>query len=141
MTVVNFCATKIALAILVVTLVVVPGASNSGHFDIIIGGSSVHIEGVIVQVPGAGYLATVAILVVTLLVSLFRYQELIALLPAEVKGDYYCQQLLECLSEIADHMCSVGPRGMSRKKLIQVLATLGAWELKAPDIAAAIEVN
>lgn len=72
---------------------------------------------------------------------LSRYEELIALVPEEVKGDYYCQELLESLSEIAEYMCSVGPKRMSRRKLIQVLATLDPWELQAPDIEGAVKVR
>ena len=55
--------------------------------------------------------------------------------------DYYCQQILERLGEIAQHMYSVGPGKMSRRRLIQVLATLNPWELQSPDIGGAVKVR
>jgi hypothetical protein len=70
-----------------------------------------------------------------------RFEELMPVVPEEVKGDYYCRQLLESLSEIAKYMYSFGPKKMSRKRLIQVLAILDPWELQAPDIEGAVWVR
>ena len=63
------------------------------------------------------------------------------MVPSEVKSDQYCQNLMDLLCKIAKYMCSVGPKKMSKKKLIQVLSTLSPWELQVPCVAAAIEVS
>lgn len=70
-----------------------------------------------------------------------RFQELVAVLPAQVKSDRYCLHLLESLKGIAEFMYSVGPYRMSKEKLIQVLATLKPWELQIPSIEAAVKVS
>lgn len=70
-----------------------------------------------------------------------RFEDLVAVLPEEVLSDTYCQQRLYSLHELADYMCSVGPGKVSKKKLIQVLATLTSWELQDPDIGATIMVS
>lgn len=63
-----------------------------------------------------------------------------SLLPSEASSNQYCQQLMQHLSELANYMTSVGPSKMSKKKLMQVLATLRPWELQTPDVEAAIKV-
>lgn len=70
-----------------------------------------------------------------------RYKELLLSLPEEVKADRYCHQLLEALSVLADDMYAAGPKKMSKKKLIQVLAMMKPFELQAPDIEEAIKVG
>lgn len=62
------------------------------------------------------------------------------MLPEPVQRVPKCSKLLATLEDLAEYMCEVGPRRMSRRKLIQVLATRKPWELRNPDIAQAIEV-
>ena len=62
------------------------------------------------------------------------------MLPEPVQRVPKCSKLLATLEDLAEYMCEVGPRRMSRRKLIQVLATRKPWELRNPDIAHAIEV-
>ena len=61
-------------------------------------------------------------------------------LPSEVLSDRYCVMLLSKLSELQVYMCEVGPEIMSQKQLINVLGLLRPWELRSPDIAAAVQV-
>ena len=70
-----------------------------------------------------------------------RFSDLLSLVPVEVKQDRYCQQLLASLEELANFMYTVGPRRMSRKRLITVLGSLRPWELRNPEIAAAVQVS
>ena len=52
-----------------------------------------------------------------------RYPELLSRLPPAVHHDRYCQSLLLALEGLSQHMCSVGPKAMSSRKLIQVNAS------------------
>ena len=61
-------------------------------------------------------------------------------LPSEVMSDRYCVMLLSKLGELQGYMCDVGPEIMSQKQLINVLGTLRPWELRSPEIAAAVQV-
>jgi len=74
-----------------------------------------------------------------LLMNYDWYSELLSRLPPEVKDHRYCRQQLTTLQELAQYMCHVGPRKMSKRKLMQVLGSLRPWELRSPDIAAAVE--
>ena len=73
-----------------------------------------------------------------LLVS--RYSDLYTMLPPDVKTDQYCYKLLGDLRRISEYMFSVGPKKMSRRKMIQVLSTLRPWELKCPPVSSAVQV-
>ena len=58
--------------------------------------------------------------------SFCRYSDLLSLLPTEVKGHCYCQQLLTTLQDLSHYMRQVGPQKMSKKRLMQV----GGWAVK-----------
>lgn len=70
-----------------------------------------------------------------------RFSELTSMVPDHIQRVPKCSKLLAVLEDIATYMCEVGPKKMSRKKLIQVLATRKPWELRNPDIAQAIEAR
>ena len=70
-----------------------------------------------------------------------RFPALRAEIPDYVQGVPKCAKLLHMLEDIAAFMCEVGPKRMSRRRLIQVLATRKPWELRTPDIARAVEVS
>lgn len=70
-----------------------------------------------------------------------RYSDLYAMLPPNVKTDQYCCKLLGDLRRVSEYMFSVGPRKMSRRKMIQVLRTLRPWELQSPAVYSAVEVG
>ncbi len=73
--------------------------------------------------------------------SFIRYEELLSLLPREVRNNRYCQQLLESLYEAADYLYKNGPeKNISKDRLMEVLAFLEPWELEVPDIEAAVMV-
>ncbi|XP_065897856.1 coiled-coil domain-containing protein 60-like isoform X2 [Dysidea avara] len=74
-----------------------------------------------------------------LLMNYYWYEELDAQLPDHVKSDQYCKILLANLKILATYMCQVGPKHMSKKKLIKVLGSLKPWELRAPLVAATIK--
>ena len=73
--------------------------------------------------------------------SVLRFPVLKADLPDYVRGVPKCAKLLDILEGIAAFMCEVGPKRMSRRRLIQVLATRKPWELRNPDVARAVEVS
>ena len=75
-----------------------------------------------------------------LLMNYEWFPELLSQLPDAVKTDHYCRKLLLHLANLADYMCNVGPWKMSKKRLSQVLATFRPWELRSPDIEAAVQV-
>ena len=76
-----------------------------------------------------------------LLMNYEWYPQLLDRLPPPVKVHPYCKRLLLILSELANHMRDVGPGRMSRRRLIQVLATLRPWELRSPGVSDAVEVS
>ena len=49
-------------------------------------------------------------------------------------------KILHHLTNLQDHMKSVGPKVMSQEKLLLVLGSLYPWQLASPDISSAIEV-
>ncbi len=76
-----------------------------------------------------------------LLMNYNWYSDLLSLVPAEARDSRYCQQLLVSLGELAQHTYTVGPKMLSKRKLIQVLGSLKPWELRSPEISAAVEVS
>ncbi len=70
-----------------------------------------------------------------------RFPELKGMLPEHVQQLPKCSKLLTILEGISEYMRVVGPKRMSRRRLIQVLATRTPWELRHPDIAHAVEVK
>ena len=62
------------------------------------------------------------------------------MLPDYVQYAPKCMKLMAVLEEIAQYMSEVGPKRMSRRRLIQVLATRKPWELRSPEVAVAVEV-
>ena len=69
-----------------------------------------------------------------------RMADLMSELPEEVKMDNYCKDILLELRSLQEHMRAVGPKLMSRQKLIAVLAKLRPWELACPEIHSAAQV-
>ncbi len=63
------------------------------------------------------------------------------MVPERVQRLPKCSKLLATLEDMAEYMSAVGPKRMSRRKLVQVLATRTPWELRNPDIAPAVEVR
>ncbi|KAL5496963.1 hypothetical protein EMCRGX_G013344 [Ephydatia muelleri] len=74
-----------------------------------------------------------------LLMNYSWYSDLYAMLPPNAKTDQYCCKLLGDLRRVSEYMFSVGPRKMSRRKMIQVLSTLRPWELQSPAVHSAVE--
>ncbi len=75
-----------------------------------------------------------------LLMNYDWYSDLLSLVPMEVKCNRYCHQLLVSLGELAQYTYTVGPKMLSKRRLIQVLGSLRPWELRSPEIAEAVEV-
>ena len=73
-------------------------------------------------------------------VCLNRMVDLMSELPDEVREDKYCKDVLQELRSLQEYMRAVGPRLMSRQKLIAVLSRLRPWELACPEISAAAQV-
>ena len=76
-----------------------------------------------------------------LLMNYDWYSDLLSLVPPEVIQSRYCHRLLVSLGELAQYTYNVGPKIMSKKKLILVLGSLRPWELKSPEISAAVNVS
>lgn len=70
-----------------------------------------------------------------------RIADLQSQLPPEVLEDRYCVKLLLKLSGLQQFMRDIGPQVMSRQQLISVLGSLRPWELRSPEINAAVQVN
>ena len=71
----------------------------------------------------------------------FRMLSLFKAVPTTALDNRYCRDRLQRLSKIQDYMCSVGPKVMSKGRLISVLSSLRPWELHSPEIVAAVEVR